>query len=956
MRTQRLAVGATGFVTSVMLALGLAFSPDASGQSQSTTPFSGSYSAPDCGAHTFPVGGAIRSITVVATTIVAANDIVLRLYTNGVELANSDTATSPEAITYSTGGELPSGDYVVKVCPYNGEAVVSPSDYEGTFTTSDVANPVTTPPPVPGERTASFLGGLSFGPATLVSAHFLGAEPQVEAERHEAWTPAGAPIDGNRVFVDWPLSTRSEIGQLSRSLDGGDSFRLLFDLTCAARSRPNCATGGGGDTESDINLVTGRLFFSDQEALANEAYASSRDHGDTWDVQTPIANATTATDRQWIAATDSSVLTTGGVRIGAFLEYHVPPQAYVQAITDNGLVLPQPGPQITNVGQSGQIRVDNNPSSPAHGWLYVPFNGYVAGAGVWVASVRSADYANPLAYNVQRVSASGATSFPWLSIDRRGNAYVTWDAGGAVYYSYASIDDPRNNPAQGGVPGSAWSGPARISLPKVTSAVFPENIAGADGRLGVTYMGTTDPVQDGSPDLAPTTTEWHVYAAVVTAAASNHPVVASGVVSHRVVHRGNICSGGTFCGLPGVGEPERDDRSLADMIDVTFDEKGRLGVVFMDNNSHGFQDHPRDAGDGTVADVGPFVYYARQTSGTSISVTSSLQLTSARDMVADATGDATWPNRAYSAPGANLTALDLRGLSLGLGNGDIVARLALTPGTTAATMISALAGYNAACPLGCGGARVQYVVRFASESEVYHLSFEALAGGNTRVFGGRLDDNDGLVNPASPTAVLAAAYHTDTTISAQVTGSLSGDALVLRVPAAALNLAAGSQLTSVTGLALAGPLEADEVTAATPMRTVDATPPFDVPLREIADLAIAGAGPSSSQLVQPVTYTFQITNAGPASAAGVTVIVTLPATAGAPTFTSSQGSCGAADGKGNVTCSLGGVPTGSAAALSVTLRPSRKGTVKTSASVFATAPAADPVVSNNTASISTTVR
>src|SRR5207249_3517841 len=103
-----------------------------------------------------------------------------------------------------------------------------------------------------------------FAPSTLVAAQFLGAEPQTAMERTNApGVPQGNPggLSNNRIFVDWPLSSRSNIGQLSRSLDGGDSFRLLVDQTCAARSRPNCATGGGGDTESDVNPANGDVFF-----------------------------------------------------------------------------------------------------------------------------------------------------------------------------------------------------------------------------------------------------------------------------------------------------------------------------------------------------------------------------------------------------------------------------------------------------------------------------------------------------------------------------------------------------------------------------------------------------------------------------------------------------------------------------------------------------------------------
>src|SRR5262249_62224163 len=107
---------------------------------------------------------------------------------------------------------------------------------------------------------------VGFAPSTVGSAQFFGAEPQVTMERRIAASQPGR-VGANRIFVDWPLSSRSNTGQLSRSTDGGDSFRLLLDLTCAARSRPNCLTGGGGDTENTVNLANGNVFFSDPEAL-----------------------------------------------------------------------------------------------------------------------------------------------------------------------------------------------------------------------------------------------------------------------------------------------------------------------------------------------------------------------------------------------------------------------------------------------------------------------------------------------------------------------------------------------------------------------------------------------------------------------------------------------------------------------------------------------------------------
>ena len=112
-----------------------------------------------------------------------------------------------------------------------------------------------------------------------------------------------------------------------------------------------CLTGGGGDTENDVNVKNGHVFFADQEVLANEAEATSLDHGDTFTAQTPVANATTATDRQWIAGTDSSA-SIAGDRVEGFFSYHVPPSAYVQPILESThLPAPQPAPSIRSTAR-----------------------------------------------------------------------------------------------------------------------------------------------------------------------------------------------------------------------------------------------------------------------------------------------------------------------------------------------------------------------------------------------------------------------------------------------------------------------------------------------------------------------------------------------------------------------------------------------------------------------------
>ena len=384
-------------------------------------------------------------VTLDVTGTVPAEDFDLYVYdAAGQEVASSALPGSLEEAAVSCPSR-DAGPYLVRVVYFQNvdDGVDATAAYDGSasFTSADGAcDGIAT-----GRSPVFHENGIAFGPSTVVSPSFLGAEPQVTIERRIPQTAAGS-IDPNRVLVDWPLSSRSGIGQLYRSLDGGDSFRLLFDRTCAVRSRPNCLTSGGGDTENDVNPVNGNLYFADQEVLANEALATSFDHGDSFVTQTAVSNLTTATDRQWVAATDNTT-TVGGRRIEAVLTYHVPPTAYIQGIDSTGLPQPQLTPQLTNVGQSGQPRIDNNVDSPGHGWIYYPHAGFSPG-GTWVATARVADYATADGWRDNQATGADVTSFPWVAIDSAGNAYVSWDAGGKIYYAASNIAIARTTRAR----------------------------------------------------------------------------------------------------------------------------------------------------------------------------------------------------------------------------------------------------------------------------------------------------------------------------------------------------------------------------------------------------------------------------------------------------------------------------------------------------------------------------
>jgi len=686
--------------------------------------------------------------------------------------------------------------------------------YDSTTTPSGfsfVATP--TPPSVAFDTTTP----VTFAPSTLVSPSFFGGEPETVLERQ---LPSSLPgrVDNKRIFIDWPLSSRSQTSQLSRSTDGGDRFRELLDLTvCPQRNRPNCATGGGGDSKSEVNLVNGNLYFADQEVLVQEALASSTDHGDSWPAtrQFAVTNTASSVDRQWLAYIDPSIASVGSRHVEAFLSYHIPAAGeYIQGIDQDGLAIPQPVPQIASVSQSGSSVVDNS-NGPGRGWIYQPYRG----AGVTVSTAYAPNYQLPTAWQSTVVSTDNASIFPWVNVDSHGNAYMVWVNGGNLFLSVSPIDDARNNPTLGGRPGSYWTQQAGINPPGVTNTIFPEVTAGDTGRIAIAFDGTTE-CPAGLPDTCPATTHWNTYVDIIpdamALARGTTMTVSSGLVSHRVVHRGNICTGGTTCTA---------DRSLLDMIDLGFDSDGRVGVVFTDNNNRLAAPTLTDA-----AKAGPFTFFAKETQGPSLlSTKPAIAVTIPTNSRNAPAGDATWPN---TAAGQNLPSLDLLGASIALSTdgSQVIAQLPIADASYAG-MARDLAAYNAATTE--PGARIQYTVRFSTADDVFHLDMDVIPGATptVRFFAGRLDANDIVQNGTGTT--VGSRYVADAGYPAS--GSIRNNVLTLRAPASAFGLGAGSVVTGVSGISFIGPTEQDPTAklVVNSARTIDATPPFDATLQPL---------------------------------------------------------------------------------------------------------------------------
>jgi uncharacterized repeat protein (TIGR01451 family) len=105
-----------------------------------------------------------------------------------------------------------------------------------------------------------------------------------------------------------------------------------------------------------------------------------------------------------------------------------------------------------------------------------------------------------------------------------------------------------------------------------------------------------------------------------------------------------------------------------------------------------------------------------------------------------------------------------------------------------------------------------------------------------------------------------------------------------------------------------------------------------------------------------LTYTINVSNAGPDEATNVVVTDNLSSRLDFVSATASSGSCQAPTGKGHggkVTCSLGAIANAGTATVTIVVTPNKAGTVSNTASVTSEVP--DPQANNNSDTEATTV-
>jgi PKD repeat protein len=243
---------------------------------------------------------------------------------------------------------------------------------------------------------------------------------------------------------------------------------------------------------------------------------------------------------------------TGGIGYPNAVYYCSQDAAIAQcALSRDGGLTFGPAVPIYNVTQCGGLH--GHVKVATDGTVYVPNKNCQGVQGVAVSTDAG------LTWTTRTVpgSAAGETD-PHLDTDPDGTVYFGFAAGS----TYVAVSDDR---------GETWSAPIDLGAAfGIVNSVFPEVVAGDDGRAAVAFLGTTGtgPVY-GTDTTLPV--EWHLYVATTYDGGQTWTTIDA--TPDDPVQRGAICTQGTTCS---------SGRNLLDFNDITIDDEGRVLVAWAD--------------------------------------------------------------------------------------------------------------------------------------------------------------------------------------------------------------------------------------------------------------------------------------------------------------------------------------------------------------------------------------
>jgi hypothetical protein len=437
---------------------------------------------------------------------------------------------------------------------------------------------------------------LSFTPPSLLphgdpSQHpfYPGGEPSI------VFDPAG---DGH-VYVTAPQGIPTALGSAVGVSDSAQGV-VFWASGDHGRTWPvNQITGAGnGGGDSDVEALQDHtVLVADLEAAAADI-CTSKDFGASFqDCDGGIATNQQGpeNDREW--------LTRGTKQGEVYLTYHdfAGGLPIIEKSTDDGktfspcgTIIDPSGPAAKNYTPAGGTLV-SKPVIGSDGTIYVEFTTPDQTAPPVGASLNhlymgvakggcdsSTVFTDHVIYEAP--GASLASIFQQTAIDGDGTLYVlaagkaTAGQDGSRAFLFTSSDGAQH-----------WSAPITVSTPATKADVFP-TIAGGPHR-GQAVLGWFGTATSGDPNTL--TNQWRYYAAETY---DGGQTFATTTVTPDVIHYGDICTQGIFCGLV-PGQP--GNRNLADFASAAIDPATGCAVLAIPGDPYNRPDLPNGSDNGS---------------------------------------------------------------------------------------------------------------------------------------------------------------------------------------------------------------------------------------------------------------------------------------------------------------------------------------------------------------------